>query len=224
MNELRGSASRGRLRVDGPGAHPFLGAAAPAFPDARTCAASWLSPTRVRARKLAQDAHGFEDACDHWRDLLERDDLDVVSVCGPNFVHREIGVAVAESGRHLWIEKPAGRNAKDTAESRRPCKRPGSVGRGFNYRNAPAVQLARELVPAGSLGTIETVEVRISRTTPPTPRALSWRFDPQYAGTASSVTSVSHGSTSPCTSGVRSSAAVTELVSDQATLPQQQGL
>ena len=73
-----------------------------------------VADTEPGRREVARDLYGFEHVTDSWRELLERDDLDVVSVCGPNFVHREIGIAVAASGRHLWIEKPAGRSAEDT--------------------------------------------------------------------------------------------------------------
>jgi predicted dehydrogenase len=52
-------------------------------------------------RQHALDDYGFQDAVEGWAELLARDDVDVVSVCGPNFVHREIGEAVARSGRHL---------------------------------------------------------------------------------------------------------------------------
>ena len=46
-----------------------------------------------------------------WRELVAAPDVDVVSVTAPNWLHREIGVAVAEAGKHLWIEKPVGLGA-----------------------------------------------------------------------------------------------------------------
>src|SRR3954452_23202190 len=66
----------------------------------------------------AAEAFGFSDLHSDWRELVERDDLDVVSVTGPNFLHRDVGVAAAASGKHLWIEKPAGRTAAETREIR----------------------------------------------------------------------------------------------------------
>ena len=117
------------------------------------------NPSADLARSV--EAHGFAELHADWRDLLARDDLDVVSVCGPNFLHRDMGVAVAESGRHLWIEKPAGRDAKETAEIVAAVERAGvQSAAGFNYRNAPAVEHARQLVLDGALGRLQTVEVR----------------------------------------------------------------
>src|SRR3954469_19100103 len=102
-------------------------------------------------------AHGFAELHTDWRDLLARDDLDVVSVCGPNHLHRDMGVAVAESGRHLWIEKPAGRNAAETGEILAAVEKARvQSAAGFNYRNAPAVEHARQLVLDGELGNLQT--------------------------------------------------------------------
>ena len=62
-----------------------------------------------------------------------------LSVCGPNHLHRDMAVAVVESGRHLWIEKPAGRNAEETAEIATAVEKAGvQSAAGFDYRNAPA--------------------------------------------------------------------------------------
>ncbi len=172
-----------------------------------------------RRRDEALSAYGFSDAHAEWRDLLARDDIDVVSVCGPNFVHREIGVAVAESGRHLWIEKPAGRSADDTAAIAAAVSKAGVRSAvGFNYRNAPAVERARQLVADGRLGTVETVEVRLLADYSAHPDGgLSWRFDPEHAGTGVLGDLASHGFDLATYVGGERVGAISELVADQAT-------
>jgi predicted dehydrogenase len=170
-------------------------------------------------RQQALDAYGFGDAVEGWAELLERDDLDVVSVCGPNFVHREIGEAVARSGRHLWIEKPAGRSAADTAAIAAAVHEAGVMSAvGFNYRNAPAVEHARELVAAGRLGRLESVDVHMLADYSAHPDgALSWRFDPQYAGTGVLGDLASHGFDLALYVGGDPLGGLTELVADQST-------
>jgi predicted dehydrogenase len=170
-------------------------------------------------RQQALDAYGFGDAVEGWAELLERDDLDVVSVCGPNFVHREVGEAVARSGRHLWIEKPAGRSADDTRAIAAAVHEAGVMSAvGFNYRNAPAVQAARRLVAEGALGTLESVDVRMLADYSAHPdQALSWRFDPAYAGTGVLGDLASHGFDLALHVGGETLGSVAELVSDQAT-------
>jgi predicted dehydrogenase len=165
------------------------------------------------------DDYGFQDAVEGWAELLARDDVDVVSVCGPNFVHREIGEAVARSGRHLWIEKPAGRSAGDAAGIAAAVHEAGVMSAvGFNYRNAPAVQAARRLVADGALGTLESVDVRMLADYSAHPdQALSWRFDPEYAGTGVLGDLASHGFDLALHVGGGTLGPIAELVSDQAT-------
>jgi predicted dehydrogenase len=150
------------------------------------------NPSEELARSV--EAHGFVELHADWRDLLGRDDLDVVSVCGPNHLHRDMGVAVAESGRHLWIEKPAGRNAEETAEIVAAVEQAGvQSAAGFNYRNAPAVEHARQLVLDGELGNLQTVEVRFLADYSAHPQgALSWRFLNEQAGSGVSGDLASH--------------------------------
>lgn len=69
----------------------------------------------------AIDTFGFGEAYTDWRDLIARNDIEVVSVTGPNFIHREVAVAAAEAGKHVWVEKPAGRNAAETRAPAMPC-------------------------------------------------------------------------------------------------------
>jgi len=135
-----------------------------------------------------------------WRDLVARDDLDVVSMAGPNFLHRDVGVAVAESGKHLWIEKPAGRTSAETAEIAAAVHAAGvQSAAGFNYRNAPAVEWARELVEGGRLGRIQQVEVRFLADYAAHPDGgLSWRFFNEYAGSGVLGDLVSHAADLAC--------------------------
>src|SRR3954469_1991228 len=56
---------------------------------------------------------GFATATTDWRDLVEDARVDAVSVTAPNFLHREIGVALAQAGKHIWIEKPVGLSTED---------------------------------------------------------------------------------------------------------------
>jgi predicted dehydrogenase len=170
-------------------------------------------------RDQAVTAYGFQHAYADWPELLDRDDVDVVSVCGPNYVHREIGVAVAESGRHLWMEKPAGRGLADTSAVAEAVRKGGAMSTvGFNYRHAPAVEAARALVEAGRLGRIETVNIRLLADYSAHPDGvLSWRFDPELAGTGVLGDLASHGFDLALYVAGRETGSIAELVADQAT-------
>lgn len=149
--------------------------------------------TDERTQRAAQ-AYGFEDVYTDWTELVARDDLDLVCVTGPNFIHRDVAVAAAQAGKHLWVEKPAGRNADETAEIVAAVEAAGvQAAAGFNYRNVPAVELARDLIAAGRLGEVEHATVRfISDYAAHPDGALSWRFQNAYAGTGVLGDLVSH--------------------------------
>ncbi|HEV2921635.1 MAG TPA: Gfo/Idh/MocA family oxidoreductase, partial [Actinomycetota bacterium] len=106
----------------------------------------------------ARDALGYARGSADYREVLADPEVDVVSICAPNVLHREIGVVAAEAGKHFWIEKPVGRTAKDTAAVAAAARAAGLVTSiGFNYRHAPAVEHCRELIASGALGRITNV-------------------------------------------------------------------
>src|SRR5690349_11456841 len=103
----------------------------------------------------AADQYGFASATRDWREVAADPRVRAVSITAPNFLHREIGVARAEAGKHIWIEKPVGLTAQDAGAVADAVAQAGVQATvGFNYRNAPAVQAARELIAAGEIGTV----------------------------------------------------------------------
>jgi predicted dehydrogenase len=132
----------------------------------------------------AADQFGFVRATTDWRDLLADPEVELVSVTAPNWLHREIGVAVAEAGRHLWIEKPVGLTADDARAVAGAAAAAGvQAVVGFNYRNAPAVALARELVSAGEIGRVTHARFAFLSDYAAAPEgALTWRYERARGG------------------------------------------
>ena len=90
--------------------------------------------------------------------MLADPDVDIVSICAPNLLHKEIGIAAAKAGKPFWIEKPVGRDAVDTAAVADAAPEAGvATSIGYNYRHAPAVERIRELIAGGELGRITNV-------------------------------------------------------------------
>lgn len=139
-------------------------------------------------------ALGFAEHHRDWADLVARDDVDLVCVTGPNATHRDVAVAAAQAGKHLWVEKPAGRGAAETAEIVAAVGAAGvQAAAGFNYRNAPAVERARALVAEGRLGRVEHSTVRFCSDYSAHPDgALTWRFQNEHAGSGVLGDLVSH--------------------------------
>ena len=93
---------------------------------------------------------------------------------------------------------------------------------GFNYRNAPAVELAREIVGSGRIGEIETASVRLFSDYAAHPDgALSWRFDRTHAGNGVLGDLASHGLDLARYVVGQQTGEVVDVVADQATfIPQ----
>ncbi|MFP3989570.1 Gfo/Idh/MocA family oxidoreductase [Streptomyces sp. E11-3] len=132
----------------------------------------------------ARDVLGYEKASTDYRAVLADPDVDVVSICAPNVLHHEIGIAAAKAGKPFWIEKPVGRGAEETAEVAAAARSAGLVTSiGYNYRHAPAVERARELIAEGRLGRITNVRATFFSGYAAEPKgALSWRFKRDLAG------------------------------------------
>jgi predicted dehydrogenase len=90
---------------------------------------------------------------DH-REVLAREDIDLVDVCTPSATHFELSWAALEAGKHVLCEKPV---AFDFRETRRAAEFARSKGLktklGFTFRYAPAMRYFRKLVADGYVGT-----------------------------------------------------------------------
>ncbi|MFC9682320.1 Gfo/Idh/MocA family protein [Streptomyces sp. NPDC056948] len=138
---------------------------------------------------------GFASTTRDWREVVADPRVKAVSITAPNFLHREIGVAMAEAGKHIWIEKPVGLTAEDAGAVADAVAKAGVQGTvGFNYRNAPAVEAARELIASGEIGSVTHVRIRLFSDYAAHPEgALTWRYERERGGSGVLGDLASHG-------------------------------
>ena len=131
----------------------------------------------LRARD-AQQRLGFEQFTTNWREVIEHPQVQAVNVASPNFLHKEMALAAVDAGKHLFCEKPVGRTPEETTEIYHAVKRAGLMSFvGLNYRWAPLVQYARQLIVEGKLGQITSYHGRFFIMYASDPLGqLSWRF------------------------------------------------
>lgn len=90
-----------------------------------------------------------------YQDLVARDDLDIVSVCAPNYLHAPIALAALESGKHVLCEKPLARSSAEAATMVAAAVKAQRVLHvAFNHRQRGDVQTLKQYIDAGSLGRI----------------------------------------------------------------------
>jgi len=105
--------------------------------------------------RAAAEQFGWSGYTTDWRELVKRDDIDLVDINAPSDAHKEIALAAAAAGKHLFCEKPLALTLADSREMLQAAEQAGVKHMvGFNYRFAPAVQLAKKLVEEGRLGRI----------------------------------------------------------------------
>jgi predicted dehydrogenase len=138
---------------------------------------------------------GFASTTRDWREVAADPRVRAVSITAPNFLHRQIGVAMAEAGKHIWIEKPVGLTPEDARAVADAVAKAGVQGAvGFNYRNAPAVEAARELIVSGEIGRVTHIRVRLFSDYAAHPEgALTWRYERERGGSGVLGDLASHG-------------------------------
>ena len=135
----------------------------------------------------AADRMGWEDVATSWREVIDRDDVDLVDICTPGDTHAEIAVAALEAGKHVLCEKPLANSVAEAEEMAAAADRAAAQGVramvGFTYRRVPAIALARSLVADGRLGEVRHVRAQYLQDWLVDPEApLSWRLDKARAG------------------------------------------
>ena len=127
---------------------------------------------------------GYESYTTDWREVVEHPDVEAVSIAAPNYLHREIAVAAARAGKHVWLEKPCGRVPAEAYDIGRAVEEAGvKCMVGLMYHHVPVVEYAKELIAAGELGEITHYRGYFLADYAADPNgALTWRYKLEGAG------------------------------------------
>ena len=142
----------------------------PVTPEMRVLCGRDPAATEAAAQRL-----GWAEWVTDWRDVIERDDVDVIDICTPGSSHAPIALAALAAGKHVLCEKPLA-NTLDEASSMAEAAEQ-AAGRGvlsmvgFNYRRTPALAFARQLVEQGRIGTLRHIRAQYLQ---------DWIVDPQF--------------------------------------------
>ena len=148
-------------------------------PSARVVA---LVETDAERGRAAAATYHIPDLLADYREVLRRDDVQVVSIALPNHLHAPIALAALKAGKHVMLDKPMATNARDAAKlaaEARQRRRLLMVGQ--NQRFTPEIQTLRQLVERGVLGEVyhaRAIWLRRSGI----PRIGSWFTQQKLAG------------------------------------------
>ncbi|MDH2444853.1 Gfo/Idh/MocA family oxidoreductase [Amnibacterium sp. CER49] len=130
---------------------------------------------------------GWAEAATDWREVIARDDIDVVDLVTPGDSHAEIAIAALDAGKHVLCEKPLANSVEQAEAMATAAERARSRGVramvGFTYRRVPAVTLLRDLIAEGRIGRVQQVRAAYRQdwlVDPSVP--LGWRLQKEHAG------------------------------------------
>ena len=128
--------------------------------------------------EAARERFGFERATTDWRDVIADPAVEAVSVTAPNEAHLAVIRAAVDAGKPVLCEKPVGATPTQTLEAADMARGTGLITFvGYNYRWAPVVQHARDLIAAGEIGPMTHYRGRFLNGYAKDPNGvLSWRF------------------------------------------------
>lgn len=142
--------------------------------------------TEPAVRKAAQ-TFGWEGISTDWREVVEDPAIDIVDVATPGNTHAEIAIAAAEAGKIVFCEKPIGNTLQEAERMVEAVRRSGRPHAVFhNYRKAPAVSYARQLIEEGAIGEVFHVRCHYLQDWIVDPNfPLVWRLQKAVAGSGS---------------------------------------
>ncbi|MFJ7639834.1 Gfo/Idh/MocA family protein [Peribacillus sp. NPDC097264] len=124
-----------------------------------------IAQDRANAAAQRYDAKAYTD----YIELLKNKDIDVVSVCTPNYLHAPITIAALEAGKHVLCEKPMATSLEDAEKMNEAAVKSGKILMiGHNQRFVPSHQKAKKLIESGELGKIYSFRTAFGHSGPET--------------------------------------------------------
>ena len=117
-------------------------------------------------KKINEDSKRFSkifgcEITNNWKDLVKRKDIDIVVVCTPPNLHREMVVSALRAKKHVLCEKPLALNVSEAKIILKEVKKSGyKLKCGFNIRHHPAISLAKKWVDKGLIGKLIFIRCR----------------------------------------------------------------
>jgi predicted dehydrogenase len=107
------------------------------------------------AVESAAQQYGWQEHSTSWREVVEREDVDIIDICTPGDSHMPIAVAAAEAKKVVFCEKPLANTLAEAERMLDAVRSNSSIHMlCHNYRRAPAVMLAKRLIEEGRIGRI----------------------------------------------------------------------
>lgn len=119
-------------------------------------------------------------------ELLEDEMVDIVDICSPNYMHRDVLLNAIQKGKHIYCEKPLARNLAEADEILGVMQAGGYHKTNrvvFEYRFVPAILRAKQMIEEGRIGRLVNFNFKYygSEFVDPN-RPISWQSTKELSG------------------------------------------
>lgn len=143
-----------------------------------------VSAVSEASRGLAMERAGYRFSTPDYHELLDCDDIQVIDICTPNYLHYEQVIAALKAGKHVYCDKPLAMNSDQAREIVELARKTDTTCQmTFHNRYCPALQRARQLVENGFLGEVVSfrgIYLHAGYLDPNRP--ISWRLQMEKSG------------------------------------------
>ena len=123
-----------------------------------------VSDKNTKKLSLCKRDFGIKKGYEDFREMLEKERLDAVSVCTPNFLHAEQAISALDKGYNVLLEKPMAMNSKEALKIVKKVKETGKIlMMGMVWRFMPHFSYLKKLAVGGEFGDIYYAEGKYLR-------------------------------------------------------------
>ncbi len=153
-----------------------------------------LCDIKAERAEIKRKEMGFARCTTNYMDVINDPNVDLISVCVPNSVHKEISVAALKAGKHVWCEKPMATSVAEAEEMVAAARESnGQNILGYNYTQNPLVRSALDLINEGVIGRVTGFHGVYDVDNEADPdRPFSWRMSREASGTGANADVMCH--------------------------------
>ncbi|MCM8785531.1 MAG: Gfo/Idh/MocA family oxidoreductase [Candidatus Omnitrophica bacterium] len=118
-----------------------------------------ISDIDIERAKIKAEKFNIKNVYSSYKEMIEKENLDIVSICVPNKYHSEISIEFLKNGINVFCEKPPALNAKETEKMVKAAKDAKKILMfDFNNRARPESQVLMKYIKNGDIGKINSAQ------------------------------------------------------------------
>ncbi len=145
----------------------------------------------INKAEVIADAYDIDNYFDNLDELLKLEDLDVVHICTPNYLHYPMAKQIIEAGINVFCEKPLSLTSEEAQElSELSIKHNVKSAVNLNYRGNVMVKEMRERIRNKEIGDVLLGQAQYVQDWLMYDTDYDWHFNPELVGPSRAVADI----------------------------------